>query len=315
MSSTIAQKRTHIHIPWMTVVIVLVAALAAAVVLVLINQPSDVTVGTTPVVLTAPGADTMPQLESHGEILTLTGKSPAAAYTKLMWSRHNFAARRAGSGRGRFGGRPRQDRQLPDGDVARLGHLPATGRRPAAAAAGNRGERARRMRARAAGVTDPSGPLHGTVALSGRARPRPPCQEVSHDPADRRRARRGCWRSRPWVRWTRTTTRRCSGRRSRRRWRAAAGCGSCSRSAPSSTASRQAAAWDDMALGFAHFQDWQRCALVTDVDWVRHAAKALRVADGRAPQGVRPRRAQGGAGVGGLGRLIGDPCGGRGRRR
>lgn len=35
------------------------------------------------------------------------------------------------------------------------------------------------------------------------------------------------------------------------------------------------AAWDDMALEFADFRDWQRCALVTDVDWVRHSAKAL----------------------------------------
>ncbi len=35
------------------------------------------------------------------------------------------------------------------------------------------------------------------------------------------------------------------------------------------------AAWDDMALEFSHFNDWQRCALVTDVDWVWHSAKAL----------------------------------------
>ena len=35
------------------------------------------------------------------------------------------------------------------------------------------------------------------------------------------------------------------------------------------------AAWDDMTLEFAHYKDWQRCALVTDEDWVRHAAKAL----------------------------------------
>jgi len=35
------------------------------------------------------------------------------------------------------------------------------------------------------------------------------------------------------------------------------------------------AAWDDMALEFAHHGDWLRCALVTDVDWVRHSAKAL----------------------------------------
>lgn len=35
------------------------------------------------------------------------------------------------------------------------------------------------------------------------------------------------------------------------------------------------AEWEDMALGFAHLGDWQRCALVTDLDWVRHAARAL----------------------------------------
>jgi hypothetical protein len=35
------------------------------------------------------------------------------------------------------------------------------------------------------------------------------------------------------------------------------------------------AAWDDMALGFAHISEWQRCAVVTDLDWVEHAAKAF----------------------------------------
>jgi hypothetical protein len=35
------------------------------------------------------------------------------------------------------------------------------------------------------------------------------------------------------------------------------------------------AEWNDMMLGFAHLSDWQRCAVVTDVDWVEHAAKAL----------------------------------------
>jgi hypothetical protein len=35
------------------------------------------------------------------------------------------------------------------------------------------------------------------------------------------------------------------------------------------------AEWEDVALGFAHLTDWQRCALVTDLDWVRHAAKAF----------------------------------------
>ena len=35
------------------------------------------------------------------------------------------------------------------------------------------------------------------------------------------------------------------------------------------------AEWQDMTLGFSHLGDWQRCALVTDVDWVEHAAKAF----------------------------------------
>ncbi len=91
MSHTIAH-RPQMHLPWTTIVIVLVATLAAAAVLVLINQPAELTVETTPVVLTAPGAAVMPQLESHAEILTLTGKSPAAAQTRLLWSRHNFPA-------------------------------------------------------------------------------------------------------------------------------------------------------------------------------------------------------------------------------
>ncbi len=90
MSSTIAH-RTHIHIPWMTITVVLLAALAAAAVLVLINQPADVTVERTPVVLTAPGAAAMPQLETHAEILALTGRAPGMqARTFAPDTRHNF---------------------------------------------------------------------------------------------------------------------------------------------------------------------------------------------------------------------------------
>jgi hypothetical protein len=33
--------------------------------------------------------------------------------------------------------------------------------------------------------------------------------------------------------------------------------------------------WHDMMAGFAGSGDWQRCALVTDLDWVLDAAKAL----------------------------------------
>jgi hypothetical protein len=35
------------------------------------------------------------------------------------------------------------------------------------------------------------------------------------------------------------------------------------------------AAWDDAALGFANLGHWERCAVVTDHDWVRHAVKAF----------------------------------------
>jgi hypothetical protein len=89
MSNTIAH-RPQMHLPWTTIVIVLVAVMAAAAVLVLINQPADVTVEPSSAVLTAPGAAVMPQVESHAEILALTGRSPAAAQTRLLWHHHNF---------------------------------------------------------------------------------------------------------------------------------------------------------------------------------------------------------------------------------
>jgi hypothetical protein len=90
MSTTVAH-RSHMHIPWMTIAIVLVAALAAGAVLVLVNQPADVTVETTPVVLTAPGAAAMPQLESRAEILALTGRGTGvAAETAVPDVRHGI---------------------------------------------------------------------------------------------------------------------------------------------------------------------------------------------------------------------------------
>ena len=35
------------------------------------------------------------------------------------------------------------------------------------------------------------------------------------------------------------------------------------------------AAWEDMAMGFAHLTKWKRCAVVTDLEWVEHGAKAF----------------------------------------
>jgi hypothetical protein len=90
MSNTIAH-RAHIHIPWTTIAVVLVAALAAAAVLVLINQPADVTVGTAAAPLAAPGAAAMPQIETHTEILALTGRAPGVdAKAAVHDTRHNF---------------------------------------------------------------------------------------------------------------------------------------------------------------------------------------------------------------------------------
>lgn len=35
------------------------------------------------------------------------------------------------------------------------------------------------------------------------------------------------------------------------------------------------AEWQDMTLGLGHLGDWQRCAIVTDRDWVQHGVKAF----------------------------------------
>ena len=33
------------------------------------------------------------------------------------------------------------------------------------------------------------------------------------------------------------------------------------------------AVWEDTKFGFSHLFDWERSALVTDVEWMKHAAK------------------------------------------
>lgn len=33
------------------------------------------------------------------------------------------------------------------------------------------------------------------------------------------------------------------------------------------------AAWEDTKVGFGHLFDWERCALVTDVEWAKHVAR------------------------------------------
>ncbi len=35
------------------------------------------------------------------------------------------------------------------------------------------------------------------------------------------------------------------------------------------------AGWEDMALGFSHLSHWERCAVVTDRDWVEHLVKGF----------------------------------------
>lgn len=36
-----------------------------------------------------------------------------------------------------------------------------------------------------------------------------------------------------------------------------------------------AAIWDDAVMGFRHALDWDRIAVVSDIDWVRYAVKAM----------------------------------------
>jgi SpoIIAA-like len=36
------------------------------------------------------------------------------------------------------------------------------------------------------------------------------------------------------------------------------------------------AAWEDLKLGIEHFRQWERIAVVTDVDWIVHAIHAFR---------------------------------------
>jgi hypothetical protein len=33
------------------------------------------------------------------------------------------------------------------------------------------------------------------------------------------------------------------------------------------------AVWEDQKLGWEHFFDWERCAVVSDVAWAKHIAK------------------------------------------
>jgi len=43
--------------------------------------------------------------------------------------------------------------------------------------------------------------------------------------------------------------------------------------APDFTGFDLGAMWDDTKLGFSHFLSWERLALVTDIDWVKHSVK------------------------------------------
>jgi len=36
-----------------------------------------------------------------------------------------------------------------------------------------------------------------------------------------------------------------------------------------------AAMWDDTKVGFKHLRAWERCAIVTDVEWIRIAVKVF----------------------------------------
>lgn len=43
--------------------------------------------------------------------------------------------------------------------------------------------------------------------------------------------------------------------------------------APDFTGYDPGAIWDDTKLGFSYFLSWDRLALVTDIDWIKHSVK------------------------------------------
>lgn len=90
MDTTVSQRRP-IAVPWTAIAIVLLVGLAAAAALVLADRPADVTAGDQPGVLSAPGAGvTLPRLETHAEILALTGRAPRVrARVAAPPARHN----------------------------------------------------------------------------------------------------------------------------------------------------------------------------------------------------------------------------------
>jgi len=93
MSLTVAH-RPHIHVPWLTIAIFVAAALVAVAVLVLVNQPAEVTTGTSSVVLTAPGAAFVPQPESPALKRAISEArpviAPAPAPGEIVTPRHNL---------------------------------------------------------------------------------------------------------------------------------------------------------------------------------------------------------------------------------
>jgi SpoIIAA-like len=47
------------------------------------------------------------------------------------------------------------------------------------------------------------------------------------------------------------------------------------------------ALWEDTKFGFSHLLDWERSALVTDVEWMKHAAKLYAFLGFLIPGGIR----------------------------
>ena len=93
MSLTVAHK-PHIHVPWLTIAVFVAAAVVAVAVLVLVNQPSEVTTETSAVVLTAPGAAVVPLPESPALRRAITearpAPAPAPAPEEVVTPRHNL---------------------------------------------------------------------------------------------------------------------------------------------------------------------------------------------------------------------------------
>jgi hypothetical protein len=84
MSTTIAHRRHHVHVPWPTILAVIFTALIAAAVIWALNQPTSITTGTraVPTALAAPAAVPLPETLAARRVALENGPAEPFAYPR-----------------------------------------------------------------------------------------------------------------------------------------------------------------------------------------------------------------------------------------